>query len=155
MLEELNEKFALHLDLELSTDRSCQVHQNDFAGSSHSARTFDVIDRAGNNLLDTTVPGFRLRPESTTKMADYNKDHVDSLNPVKTVPSIQVLDNSTYFCGHTFGEMSLLKKLADKRYHLEGELQYVKKQLCRELFALLLTLIKAAGECHIVVWAHT
>jgi hypothetical protein len=74
MLEELNEKFALYLDLELSTDRSCQVQQNDFAGSSHSARTLDVIDRAGNNLLDTTVPGLRLRPESTTKMADNIKD---------------------------------------------------------------------------------
>jgi hypothetical protein len=47
----------------------------------------------------------------------------------------------------------LPKKLADKRYHVEGELRYVKKQLFRELFALLLTLIKAAGECHMVIWA--
>jgi lysophospholipase L1-like esterase len=35
----------------------------------------------------------------------------------------------------------------------EGELRYVKKQLLREHFALLLTLVKAAGECHVVTWA--
>jgi hypothetical protein len=29
----------------------------------------------------------------------------------------------------------------------------VKRQLFRELFALLLTLVKAAGECHVVIWA--
>jgi hypothetical protein len=49
--------------------------------------------------------------------------------------------------------MSLPKKLVDRRYHVEGELRYVKKQLFRELFALLLTLIKAAGDCHVVIWA--
>ncbi len=59
-----------------------------FAGSIHSARTLDIIDRADNNLLDTTVPGFRLSP--TTKMADDIKDLVDGMNPVKTVLSIQV-----------------------------------------------------------------
>jgi hypothetical protein len=81
------------------------------------------------------------------------KDLVDGLNPVNTVLSIQVSDNSTYFCDHTFCEMPLPKKLADKKYHVKGELRYVKKQLFLELSALLLTLIYAAGECHVVVWA--
>jgi hypothetical protein len=162
LIEELNEKFALQLDLEPSTDRSSQsasdFMEHDslsmiFAGSSHSARTIDVIERGGLNLLDATTPGFRLCPETVGKMAEDIKDLVDGLNPTNTVISVQVLDNSTYYCGHTFGEMSLPKKLADRRYHVEGELRYVKKQLFRELFALLLTLIKAAGDCHVVIWA--
>jgi hypothetical protein len=62
-----------------------------FAGSSHSARTLDVIDRECINLLDATVPGFRLSPETVDKMAEDVKDLVDGLNPINTVISIQVL----------------------------------------------------------------
>ncbi len=162
LIEELNDKFALQLDLEPSTDRSSQpasdYAESDsiimiFAGSSHSARTIDVLDRGGINLLDATIPGYRLCPETVDKLAEDIKDLVDGLNPTNTVISVQVLDNSTYYCGHTFGEMSLPKKLADRKYHVEGELKYVKKQLFRELFALLLTLIRAAGDCHVVIWA--
>ncbi len=112
-----------------------------------------MIDREGVNLLDATIPGYRLSPETVGKMAEDIKDLVDGLDPINTVVSIQVLDNSTYYCGHTFGEMSLPKKHSDKKYHVEGELRYVKKQLFRELFALLLSLVKAAGECHVVIWA--
>jgi hypothetical protein len=162
IIEELNEKFALQLDLEPSTDRFSQPASDNtdsesvsmiFAGSSHSARTLDMIDREGVNLLDATTPGYRLSPETVGKMADDIRDLVAGLDPSNTVVSIQVLDNSTYYCGHTFGEMSLPKKYPDRKYHVEGELRYVKKQLFRELFALLLLLVKAAGECHVVIWA--
>jgi hypothetical protein len=114
LIEELNEKFALQLDLEPSTDRSSQsvsdYTESDsvsmiFAGSSHSARTLDMIDREGVNLLDATVPGYRLSPDTVGKMADDIKDLVEGLNPINTVISIQVLDN----CAHTFGKMSLPK----------------------------------------------
>jgi hypothetical protein len=91
-------------------------------------------------------------PIVQSKMADDIRDLVDGLNPINTVVSIQVLDNSTYYCGHTFGEMSLPKKLSDKKYHVEGELRYVKKHLFHELFALLLSLVKATGECHVMIW---
>ncbi len=115
IIEELNEKFALQLDLEPLTDRSSQLASDNtdsksvsmiFAGSSHSARTLDMIDREGVNLLDATIPGYRLSPETAGKMAEDIRDLVDGLNPINTVVSIQVLDNSTYYCGHTFGEMS-------------------------------------------------
>ncbi len=59
-----------------------------FARSSHSARTLDIVDRASINLLDATVPGFRLSPESATKKGDDIKDLVDCLNPVNMVLSI-------------------------------------------------------------------
>ncbi len=107
LIEELNEKFALQLDLEPSTDRSSQsasdYMESDsismiFAGSSHSARTLDVIDRDGINLLDATIPGFRLSPETVDKMAEDIKGLVDGLNPINTAISVQVLDNSTYYC---------------------------------------------------------
>jgi hypothetical protein len=84
LIEELNERFALQLDLEPS-DRSSQsasdyVESDSismiFAGSSHSARTIDAIDRGGLNLLDATIPGYRLSPETVDKLAEDIKDLV-------------------------------------------------------------------------------
>jgi hypothetical protein len=78
LLEELNKKFALQLDLEPSTDRSSQSvsdyrESNSIsmilAGSCHSARTLDSIDCDSINLLDATVPGFRINPNNVAKMA--------------------------------------------------------------------------------------
>jgi hypothetical protein len=160
LLEELNEKFALQLDLEPSTDRSSQS-ASDYkesnsismilAGSSHLARTIDSIDRESINLLDATVPGFRINPLNVAKMASDVRDLVEGMDPKNTIVVIQVLDNSTYYCGKDLGEMSLPKKGKDNRYHVDGELRYVKKQLLRELFTQILDLIKAAGDCQIVL----
>jgi lysophospholipase L1-like esterase len=47
--------------------------------------------------------------------------------------------------------MSLAKKGKDYRYHVDGELKYVKKQLLRELFTQILELVKAAGDCQVVI----
>jgi lysophospholipase L1-like esterase len=47
--------------------------------------------------------------------------------------------------------MSLPKKGSDNRYHLDGELKYVKKQLLKELFTQMLDLIKSAGDCQVVI----
>ncbi len=89
------------MDLEPSTDRSSQLASDHtesesvsmiFAGSSHSARTLDMIDREGVNLLDATIPGYRLSPDSVGKMANDIRDLVDGLNPINTVVSIQVYD---------------------------------------------------------------
>jgi hypothetical protein len=100
MLEELNKKFALQLDLESLTNRSSQLasdyRESDsismiLAGSSHSARTLDSIDRASINLLDATVPGFRINPNNVAKMASEVSDLVEGMDPKNTVVVIQIL----------------------------------------------------------------
>jgi hypothetical protein len=115
------------------------------AGSSHSARTLDSIDHESINL-----PGFQINPNTVAKMESEVSDLVEGLDPKNTVVVIQVLDNSNY-CGKDFGEMSLPRKGKDNRYHVNGELKYVKKQLLRELFTQMLDLIKAAGDCQVVI----
>jgi hypothetical protein len=107
------------------------------AVSRHSARTLDSIDRDSINLLDATVPGFRINPNNVAKMASEVRDLVEGTDPKNTVVVIQVLDNSTYYCGKDFG--------------VDGKLRYVKKQLLRELFTQILDLIKAAGDCQVVI----
>jgi hypothetical protein len=111
----------------------------------------DSIDRDSINLLDATVPGFRINPNNVARMASDIRDLVKGTDTKNTVIVIQVLDNSTYYCGKDFGEMSLPKKGKDNRYHVDGELKYVKKQLLRELFTQILELVKAAGDCQVVI----
>jgi hypothetical protein len=64
----------------------------------------------------------------------------------------QVLDNSTYYCGTEYGEMTLPKKGTDRRYHIVGELRFLKKSSFRELSAHLLLIIKAAGKAQVIIW---
>jgi hypothetical protein len=53
-------------------------------------------------------------------MASEVSDLVEGLDPKNTVGVIQVLDNSTYYCGKDFGEMSLPRKGKDYRYLVDG-----------------------------------
>jgi hypothetical protein len=65
---------------------------------------------------------------------------------------IQALNNSTYYCGTEYGEMTLPKRGADRRYHVVGELRFLKKSAFGELFAHLLTIVKAAGKAQVIIW---
>jgi hypothetical protein len=161
MLEEINSKFALQLDPYPSTERSGQQAPDQmgespvnivFAGSSHSARTLDQFDRDGVTIFDATVPGFRLNPDTAAEMAEEVKNLTADLCPENTVVIIQVLDNSTYYCGTEYGEMTLPKKGTDRRYHIVGELRFLKKSSFRELSAHLLLIIKAAGKAQVIIW---
>jgi hypothetical protein len=78
MLEELNNTFALQLDLCPSMDKSGQwatdMHdQTDilnvvFAGGSHSSLVIDHFQSQSIKVLDATVPGFRLTDSLTQSM---------------------------------------------------------------------------------------
>jgi len=145
LLTELNEKFAMQLALTPSTERSCQ---NDtgfmdessmtiiLAGSSHLARSIDHFNDDSDTILDATVPGFRLSPESTSEMAKDLAKLVAGKVSSNTVVLIQVLDNAVYFCSSQYGEMALPKRGADGKYHVIGDLKTVKKSHFKELFSL-------------------
>jgi hypothetical protein len=48
--------------------------------------------------------------------------------------------------------MSLPRKGADRQYHVNGELRFLKKSAFRELFSLLHLIIKAAGRAQVIIW---
>jgi hypothetical protein len=69
MLEELNSKFALQLDLGPITDWSCQSATDAqaknsqyivLAGGSHSSRLIGPLESAHLTVVDSTVAGFRI-----------------------------------------------------------------------------------------------
>jgi hypothetical protein len=79
MLEKLNSKFALQLDLQPSTERSGEEASDlrdpsdtlnvVFAGGSHSSRIVDTTYNDNIKILDATLPGFRLTERATAEMA--------------------------------------------------------------------------------------
>ncbi len=162
MLEELNNTFALQLDLCPSTDKSCQVatdmhDQNDmhnvvFAGGSHSSRVIDHFHSDDIKVLDATVPGFRLTERFAQAMEGDLFEILKELPDDNTVVVFQVFDNSVYYGSREEGEKLVSQKGSDKRYHVNGALRIVKKSEFRELFTKALECLKKAKGKMIVLW---
>jgi lysophospholipase L1-like esterase len=154
MLEELNSKFALQLDLKPSTDRSGQEASdphdpNDmlnvvFAGGSHSSRILDTIQDESVRILDSTVPGFRLTERATAEMAADIAEVCAELPDNNTIVVCQLFDNSIYYGAREEGDRLLPKKGLDRRYHVEGDLLIANKTAFRELFSLATQIIRSA-----------
>jgi hypothetical protein len=117
MLEELNLKFALQLDLSPNTDRSCPLATDEpdeegivivLAGSSHSTRLNDHLESANCKVGDSTVSCFRVSESSVSAMVEYLTEKSADLDNSKTVLLIQLLDNSISECKLPNGNRSLL-----------------------------------------------
>ncbi len=162
MLDELNNMFALQLDLCPSTDKSSQVatdmhDQNDmlnvvFVGGSLSSRVIDHFHSENIKVLDATVPGFRLTDRFTQAMEGDLSEILKELPDDNTVVVFQVFDNSVFYGSREEGEKLVPQKGADKKYHINGALRIVKKSEFRELFTKVLECLKKAKGKMIVLW---
>jgi hypothetical protein len=155
LLEELNQKFALRLDPNPSTDWTSQYatdnqHENlqciVLAGSSHSSRLIDPLESTHFTVVDSTMAGFRITENSVAEMTADVKEKIAELDPLNTVVLIQLLDNSIYQCTLPNGDKVLPKKGRDGKYHAEGELHVVNRDTVRELFSTLQPIFRAVRE---------
>jgi hypothetical protein len=160
LLEELNQKFALRLDPNPSTDWSCQSATDNqheklpcivLAGSSHSSRLIDPLESAHFTVVDSTVAGFRITENSVAEMTADIEEKIAELDPSSTVVLIQLLDNSIYQCTLPNGDRILPRKGRDGKYHAEGELHVVNRDTVRELFSTLQPLFRAVREFKCIV----
>jgi hypothetical protein len=156
LIEELNNKFALQLDLQPITDRSGQEASDRhdpsdmlnvvFAGGSHSSRILGTITAENVRILDATVPGFRLMECAAADMASEIAEICSELPSENTVVVCQLFDNSIYYRAREEGEKLLPKKGLDRRYHVEVHLHIVNRYDFRELFLLASDIIRAANR---------
>jgi hypothetical protein len=155
MLEELNAKFALQLDLSPITDWSCQYATDTqaennpcivLAGGSHSSRLIDPLEFTHLTVVDSTVAGFRIMDNSVAAMAGDIEEKPAELNPINTVVLVQLLDNSIYQCTCKLENSNrvLPKKGRDGTYHAEGELCVVNRDTLCELFSAIQPIFKVA-----------
>jgi hypothetical protein len=160
MLEELNVKFALQLDVYPSTKRfgldtddsetesGCTIV---LAGGSHASRMEGPLADTYLRVVDVSVPGFRISEESVASMAADLEEAVKGLDPKKSVVLLQPFDNSIYYSSRAQGEKTLTRKGSDRKYHVEGELKMISKEDMKELFILILPLIKAARGLKVII----
>ncbi len=107
LLEELNAKFALQLDLSPIMDWSGQSATDPhaesspcivLAGNSHSTRLIDPLESSHLTVMDYTVAGFSITDSCIAAMASEEK--LADLDPANTVVLVQLLYNSIYQCKH-------------------------------------------------------
>jgi hypothetical protein len=155
MLAELNNKFALQLDLSPNTDWSCQnatdTHAENevsviLAGSSHSTRLINHLESARLMVVDSTIPGFQITDSSVANKAPDIEEKVNDLDLFKLIIIIQLLENRVFQCKTVNGDHILPKKGADRKYQAEGELVVVNKDTLHELFATLQPVFKVKGD---------
>jgi hypothetical protein len=142
MLNELNDKFALQLDVNPNVDRSGQNATDQqgeenicilLAGASHSVRIIDHLESANLTVMDSTVPGgFCVSERSVSEMTANIIDKLAELDPAKAVVVIQLLDNISYECRNEQGDRLLPRKGSYGRYHALGELSVIGKDSLRE-----------------------
>jgi hypothetical protein len=160
LLAELNEKFALQLDTSPCTDRSAYSAADSetesdiviaLAGSSHSSRLAGPLTDTYLKVVDVSVPGFRISESSVAQMTEELTSAIADLDDSRTVILLQPFDNSIFYSCKVHGEKILTRKGKDGKFHVEGELKLISKEDMKEIFLLILPLIKAAKGKRIII----
>ncbi len=160
MLEELNKKFALQLDVSPCTERTGHSAVDSeteseivisLAGTSHLCRLSGPLADTYLKVMDVSVPGFRISEKSVELMVEDLTAVLADLEDSKTVVVLQPFDNSIFFSSNVHGEKTLTKKGKDGKFHVEGDLKLISKEDMKEIFLLLLPLIRAAEGKKIII----
>jgi hypothetical protein len=171
MLNELNDKFALQLDVNPNVDRSDQIatdHPGEenvsvlLAGASHSVRLIDHLESANLTVVDSTVLGFRISEKSVSEITTDISEKLSEMDPARSVVVLQLLDNVSYECKNEFGDRLLPRKSSDGRYHAPGEISVIGKDTLREYFMMLQPIFRACKDYKVIcvsplpryVWAR-
>jgi len=152
LLEQLNEAFSLGLDTAPSFERTvvgigelAQARASGLKylviGGSHADRTADALCASGLEVTRLTSSGWRATRTSVALVLDK----INKL-PHHDVVVLQGLDNSAYFCLGEDGTMSLPKKGADGRYHVEGELRVANKDQTTALAKTMAPILQAVPD---------
>ena len=131
LIAELNMKFDVNLDSNLSTSRDVEPSIDSSAtesmgtdfiivGSNHASRLAAALTQQGESVTCLASPSWRLTADNIASTSSSLEDAVRA-NP-SAIVIFQMLDSSIYFSSSEEGEITLPKKAADGRYHVPGEL---------------------------------
>jgi len=155
LVGELNEKFALQLDPNPSTARFGSTDNSSesaiesrfnivLAGSSHASRLQEPLTSTHLQVVDVSVPGFRITEGSVASMVSDMEAAINGLPDDKTIVLLQPFDNSIFFASKARGEKILTRKGKDGKFHVDGDLKMVSKEDMKVMFLETIPMIKAA-----------
>ena len=158
LLRELNEVFALDLDLDADTWRGRDSEQSMISepvikkrrifvvGASHAKKLADELTELGEHVVCLATPTWRISDNSETTSAELKKQ-VNTPWPGDTVVVYQIYDSSIYFASSGPGEMSLPRRgREDGRYHVEGVLKMADRETFKQIVYGSVPLLRAGGE---------
>ena len=155
----LNSAFDLGLSTDLALARTSEAlrsarMEKEFQkliaviGGSHAGRLADQLLAREAQVCTLTQPGWRASKSNIEKVVG----ELLCLSPPPDVIVVQCLDNSSFFCQHEDGSLTLpARALADGKFHLTGDLKVASKDQTVNLVKLLVPLLKAVPDAEIIL----
>ena len=117
-------------------------------GGSHAGRLADQLPAREAQVCTLTQPGWRASKSNIEKVVG----ELLCLSPPPDVIVVQCLENSSFFCQHEDGSLTLpARALADGKFHLTGDLKVASKDQTVNLVKLLVPLLKAVPDAEIIL----
>jgi hypothetical protein len=119
LLEELNSLYPLNLCTDVICDRfledevftECAMDRTDLVliGASHLSRLKNHFSPEKWNIVDLTVPGWRIKAEWVERLAESISGTTANVNWDAATVIVQAFDNSVYMVGSPSGKGQLLQ----------------------------------------------
>jgi hypothetical protein len=156
LLEELNSLYPLNLCTDVICDRfmedevftECAMDRTDLVliGASHLSRLKNHFSPEKWNIVDLTVPGWRINAKSVEKLAESISGTTASMNWDAATVIVQAFENSIYMVGSPGGDKKLPERDNLGKYHINGNLLVADKPCIKDLVLLLVRVLKMLGN---------
>jgi hypothetical protein len=155
----MNENFMTDLALEISVCRDAVSADEEaldpaiankrivVVGASHGMRLASAMEEMGANIVDISVPGWKVTAEAVEAMRTELVSVLEEKYDGETIIIFQLFDNNMYLACDADGNRSMPVKMDDSLYHVPGRLVFIDRDSFKELFLLTLPLLRA-GQHH-------
>jgi hypothetical protein len=116
-----------------------------FVGGSHAARLAAAAVSGGLDVVNLTIPGFRVTKSSVDDLVPKIQDCVRKATK-RTVVIYPIYDNSVFFSAQDDGSRSLpMRDAADGRYNMPGDMVIADHPIIKNLVNNSIPLFRVGG----------
>jgi hypothetical protein len=156
LLEELNNLYPLNLGTDVICDRFMEdevftegvMDRTDLVliGASHLSRLKNHFSPERWNIVDLTVPGWRINSDSVERLVETISEMTANVIWDTATVIVQAFNNSLYIVSSPSGEKKLPERDNLGKYHINGNLLVADKPCIKDLVHLLVPVLKMLGN---------
>jgi hypothetical protein len=158
LVSELNAKFMTDLGSITALESACSESEAEpekttiiFVGGSHSSRLAAAAGGNGIEVVNLSMPGFRVCEETIDTACILLREAVQECSG-KVVVVYQLFDNNVFFETREDGSRSLPAKSAeDNKYHIVGRLDFADHNTIKNLVNIATPLLRAGGDAEKII----
>jgi hypothetical protein len=122
-----------------------------FVGGSHAARLAAAAVNSGLDVVNLSLPGFRVTKTAVDDLVPRIQDCVRKATK-RTVIIYHIYDNSVFFSAQDDGSRALpMPSPTDGRYHVPGDLVILYHPIVKNLVNNSIPLFRAGGDCEKII----